>query len=105
MTGMIRTTIGLVFGGSRRPRRRELTWYVGEQVLVAACDRRTGRPERPGVSFEALVTDLNEVYVTVAVGKGEGRGAYDFFADGGWDAYPSKVTPWRIFHQAERWRL
>lgn len=105
MSGMIRATIGLVFGGSRRAGRREPAWRAGEQVLIVACDRRTGRPERPGISMEAVVVEVNEVYVTVSVGEGRSARSYDFFADGGWDAYPSRVTPWRIFREEDRWRV
>jgi hypothetical protein len=86
---------------SRKPRRPETAWHSGEAVLIAACDRATGRPERPVVSFPALVTEVNEAYVTVTAGKSE----YDFWAEDGWEVYPGKTTPWRIFHEAGRWRL
>jgi hypothetical protein len=103
MTAIVRATLGRLL--PRRPRRPERTWYVGEPVLVAACDRSTGRPERPAVSFDAVVTNVDPVHVTIVAGRGANKCAYDFYADGGWDAWPSEVTPWRIFHQAERWRL
>lgn len=103
MSAMIRATLGRL--RLRAPRRPSPAWRVGEPILIAACDRKTGRPERPAISFEAVVMNAGPLIVTVAVAEGGNRRAYDFYARSGWDAWPSDVTPWRLFHQAERWRL
>jgi hypothetical protein len=103
MIAIMRATLGRLL--SRRPRRPELTWYIGERVAIAACDRRTGRPERPAVSFNAVVVNVEGGIVTTSADAGGHRRAYDFSAGDGWDTWAGGGSPWRIFHQAERWRL
>lgn len=100
MTAMIRAAISRVFGGAQRPRRPEPPWRVGESVRVAACDRRTGRPERPLVDFGAVVTAVDEEQVTVSVGAGA---PYLFSFCDGWETCASPVSPWRLLHDRGRW--
>jgi hypothetical protein len=89
----------------RGPRAAEPPWKVGEPVLIAACDRRTGRPERPGLSFDAVVTAVDEEHVTASAGlRGDGS-SYEFFTCDGWDAWPGAASPWRILHAQGDWRF
>ena len=104
MTGMtptiLRATLGRMLRRPARPRRPEPPWRVGERVVIVSCDRRTGRPERPGVEFGAVVTAVDDVHVTASVGTA----SYVFFTCDGWEDSPFTVTPWRLLHDGG-WRF
>ena len=105
----LRAAVGrLLTGRAGRAGRTAPRWHVGELVIIAACDRRTGRPERPPVAFDAVVADVNAAYVTAVTDRDVGDRrlrAFDFWADTGWDAWPGEATPWRLLRQRDRWML
>lgn len=95
MTAITRAVLG------RLMRRPEPPWRVGERVVIAACDRRTGRPERPAVEFTAVVESVSDMIVTVSVGAGK---PYHFLVCDGWEVFPGAVSPWRLLHDGG-WRF
>lgn len=96
----MRAAIARACGGPARPRPPEPPWRVGERVRIAACSRRTGRPERPLVDFGAVVTAVDDEHVTASVGAGA---PYRFSFCDGWEACASPTSPWRLLHDRGRW--